>query len=471
MARTRSIAVAPAAALLVLSACTSGGATGDPAAEGPSPPEDRWQEIATNPAWALDGYTPVSRVRSIGDDGFALYALNADAELEAIVVDAASGEVRWHHPANPSWIVAGVGLSIEADEELVVFLTGAGGGAEERGVVHIAGADADSGEVRWLQRSLETVTTHPSFCDDSEKVCVIGRQGSVRLFAVLGRDGEVQALTAVDDGRIVSGNLFPTDDSSALKRLDFDGEEQWRRPTTELFGGAEVSPDNGWHFRNQDGRYVGQLGIDWREESDDVFRMPLGDRVLAAFDEQTGEPLWSQVGTFVCGGIAFTLDHPVRCRSDGQWVFEHEEQSLDGEVTVEGYDPASGETVWSWEAGHAPGLIFSHESVRRLDTTTYLVTTDEGQVILDIATGDRQVSEEPLPSWCSERRDYSPALKMEGKHTNDLVVTEWWPCHADGTALEQPMTVPEFAGARAGDVFAWVYDGQLHAVTAEEAAD
>jgi hypothetical protein len=90
--------------------------------------------------------------------------------------------------------------------------------------------------------------------------------------------------------------------------------------------------------------------------------------------------------------------------------------------------------------------VFPHESVRRADDTRYLVTTGSGEVELNVATGQaRPVDGEPV-AWCSQPARYDPAVEVAGRSSNELAVTQWWPCLADGTPVELPTTTPEFAG-------------------------
>jgi hypothetical protein len=115
-------------------------------------------------------------------------------------------------------------------------------------------------------------------------------------------------------------------------------------------------------------------------------------------------------------------------------------------------------------------VVFPHESVRRADDTRYLVTTGSGEVELDVATGQtRPVDGEPV-AWCSQPARYDPAVEVAGRSSNELAVTQWWPCLADGTPVELPTTTPEFARVQAGEVFAWVGDGTLRAVTVQDPA-
>jgi hypothetical protein len=156
---------------------------------------------------------------------------------------------------------------------------------------------------------------HPS----RHSICLVGAQGRTRIFAVLDQDGEVESVTLVDGGRMIASNLLPSNDSTELVRIGFDGAEQWRRSARELFAGLPVSPDHGWNIRNQDGRCAGQLGIRFDETAGGEFVLDLAGRVTAGFDETAGKSLWADVGTHVCAGLGFTLDHPVRCRSTGEW--------------------------------------------------------------------------------------------------------------------------------------------------------
>lgn len=133
-----------------------------------------------------------------------------------------------------------------------------------------------------------------------------------------------------------------------------------------------------------------------------------------------------------------------------------------------------------------PGLVFPEESVRRVDRARYLVQTASGQVVLDVTSGAAHPVTETPPSWCADRASYQPALQVADRASNDLGVTEWWPCDPDGEPLELPVTIPDPAGdggfdlipeivgagpaalgAWSGDVFAWIAPGELRAVTVQ----
>lgn len=461
--------VRPAAAAtviaLVLAGCT-------PWAQPDTPPTPArlWDEVTTSPAWVLDGYTPVSAPEAT-DDGFVLYALNQDDELEAIGVAAATGEVRWHYPANHSLIITGVGLSIEVGFGLAVFLAMDSRENAEQGWVKVSGVDATTGEQRFLHHNYMRVGTHPRLCNDESQFCLMARYDQQTRWVVLNRGLSAVAEVPTDDTRLISDGLVPANDATELVRLAAGGE-LWRRPVRELFGGADVSPDQGWNIERGGGRYVGTLsGASWVEGPEEVYRFDLTGTAMAAFDEATGDPIWAEPATRTCASSHFTLEHPLRCRWTGQAVSEAGEVRLEGEVTVEGFDPATGAATWSWDAGAVLGMFLHDESVRQVDDTIYLVTTESGVVVLDVATGERQPAPDPSPpGWCSERVSHEPAIKVSYLDFNDLYVTEWWPCDAEGERVDLPVTTPEFAGATAGDVFAYVVDGHLRAVTITGAA-
>lgn len=357
------------------------------------------------------------------DGGYVLYALDAARKLEAIGVDAADGKVRWHHPASPSFVPSGVGLRILAKDGVVVFMEPSGRDPRD-GQARVTAVDAVTGDRRWTYSSGLEISSAPEWCDDDKKLClVIDADDDGRALTVLDpARGTLLAAVPLDDGRQISEQLYPAAEATALTRVTTAGKRLWQRSIRELFGTASVSLDYGWHIIMSGGRYVGWLGATGKSTSTGTVR-DLGREAMAGFDATTGRPLWTQPGTYTCRGIQFTIEHPVRCRAAARVVYrDGAEPALQGGITVEGFDPATGKTRWSWRAGPVPGLAFDHDSVRRIDDTTYVVETPTGPALIDVDSGQRPLSGEPPVSWCADTGEYTPVPAITTRRSNQLYV-------------------------------------------------
>lgn len=417
-----------------------------------------WSEVKSEAAWRLAEFVPASDVEAV-DGGFVLYALDRDGRLMVIGVDASSGAVRWQLPANESWIVSGVGLGLAVHDGMAVYMSAPDAKSAAQGLVQVTAVDAVTGQLRWKHATAYTVSGQPRFCDDDRRVCLIGHAGGqARTVTLDAATGNQMSVAPAAGAREVSDQLTATDSGLVLVHSTVDGKQVWRKSTTEIFG-SPVSADNGWNIRLGDGRYVGMLGSAWHDRS-----QKLEMRRTGGFDENTGAQLWSAPGTWVCSGIEFTLLMPVRCRGTGTISVDNDRTAtLDGQITVEGFDPASGTATWSWSAGNVLGLVFPDDSVRRIDDKRYVIDTATGQIVLDVATGHHQVADDAVPTWCTDSEYVTIVGGNMRRNLKNLRISKHWPCRQDGDVSGLPTTIGDFAGARSGDVYAWVAPDGLRA--------
>jgi hypothetical protein len=185
-----------------------------------------------------------------------------------------------------------------------------------------------------------------------------------------------------------------------------------------------------------------------------------------AIDAATGRRLWAQPGAGLrCGRLTFTVDHPVRCRATGRLDLGYAPGTSllqNVNVTLEGFDPATGATRWSWRAGAVRGLVLNEEhdeSVIQVSDTTYLIRSEtSGLTLLDLDSGPHPVQGPPPTGWC---RGSVKLPRPVAEETSDL---RYWPCDSEAKPVEMPGNVPHFAGTRSGDVFAWAERNRVQAV-------
>jgi hypothetical protein len=181
-----------------------------------------------------------------------------------------------------------------------------------------------------------------------------------------------------------------------------------------------------------------------------TFRRDLARTAASAgIAEATGEVVWRDAGSeFGCGD---DLRGPVRCRSrgvatirvDGRNSFE----ALD--VTVEGFDAATGKTTWAVPLGASTTLV-DHDASRVVaGPTQLLVDSASGPAVLDYAAGTVSPPEPDTTFWCLTRTRYRLANESRDRPGGRLAAI----CDRRG----QPSTVlPSVeatmaAGAHIGD--------------------
>ncbi|SDE52657.1 hypothetical protein SAMN05216270_12641 [Glycomyces harbinensis] len=448
----------------MVSGCTSDKGT---IAFAPSP---SWTEVTTEPAWELDGYTVFGEVSSAGEV-FILHALNAEDELVALGIEAETGERRWEYFATYSSTVAGVQFDIDTSGARAVFMQ-VTDLENSFSWPDIALLDVNSGAVQWRYYG-GAVTAAPAFCGtDNEFVCFtswLRGSGSDMEFQHIVLDAESGALvsTAVlQDPRRLETELFIDADGN-LMRIDLDGVERWLTPVSDLFGSNDLSPDNGWGFElHEEGFYYGGLGLISATDEEGHYEADLSLGAVAAFDQETGESIWIEAGVTRCPVFGMSEEAPVRCRADATFTSVDEEGTFEGTMSIEGFDPVTGRSTWTWEAeGLGEALYTESDTVLQVTETVYLLALPSGKVLIDLSTGATSSAEGQVPLWCSEAETIRPGrLIHDDEDYNGRATVNRWPCDQNGAPTGEVVTVPEFAGPAIGDHFAWIDGERLHAV-------
>jgi outer membrane protein assembly factor BamB len=449
-----------------------------------------WPSPPYRDAWNTDQILPAGTIRPVAG-GFTFFGRTKAGTYELTTVNARTGKVRWRHPASES-LPLGQERGPVVVGRTAVFTQMVN---ESRFTQQVVAVDVATGRVRWIHgRGGLSLFWAPEACG-ATTVCVSLHDTTtpphtstqrVRILDV-GTGRQLSQSPPLDAVKLAPG-LYDSVDHRQLVRTTTDGRQLWRRPIEAIFG--DVNPlevnvipttragrkwqtiglNDNWDIQLGDGRYVGEIG--GRGKLSVAKRLRYLDyAAVGAFDAATGRRLWAARGaTVFCGHLEFTLDHPVRCRKTGQVDLSpgapDKWRLNDVNVTVEGFDPATGRTRWSWQAGSVRGLAIDYgddHSVIRLDDTTYLVKAPAGTVLLDLDSGPRQVGG-PLPTgWCFGETAATP--KQTGySYYWEGPLTRLSPCDAAGKETKLPANTPAFAGARTGDIFAWPGGKGLRAV-------
>lgn len=374
-------------------------------------------------AWRLP-ITPVGQV--LDADGVAvLFTTSPDLSMTMTAIDPAKGKVLWTAPASAGL----VGPGSETEPALV---TGAGGATlvtwlqRERPGEHLSRivvADPRTGRI--VARSAAQVfTEQPSGCDTGGGACAAYRDADdepagILQLAIPGaddadEDGEDDArATAQDSG---DGFALVRHPRPALTRDD-GTSPRWTVPVDRLFGTAMLEGGaRVWHADAT--RHVFYLTMTralapGRHDAKDLY---VTVAVAVAAD---GRVLWRRPGTVVnCFAMHVVVtegEHrvlaPVLCSYQGPITVTKDSDGGGGDVdvSVEGFDRATGRVTWAWQVGRTRDL-WPHAQWDRapavLGPTRFMVGSGARARELNVVTGTAQPARAGTVAVCRSRRQF-----------------------------------------------------------------
>jgi hypothetical protein len=268
----------------------------------------------------------------------------------------------------------------------VVYLRAAAGAP--RGVAEVAAVAARSGRLLW-QSGRGYFSAWPIFCPDEPAViCTTGRavvgssqQGvEFRFDLRTGRQLGMLVLSADKHARLVGAGLFDL----AVRNPDVLAAANgatiaWQQRLQTIFPLPNGSTDWGWNFDRVEriGLFVGSPGRPPIVATSQITVYSLGRAMTAGFGISDGASAWLNAGsTYACNNLPCPgsplrnvslpgrLPGPslgLRLRATGQVSYAPGQVgpkfTPDTRVSLEGFDPRSGQTLWSFDAGRNPGLI------------------------------------------------------------------------------------------------------------------
>ncbi|MEZ5101970.1 MAG: hypothetical protein R3C15_19650 [Thermoleophilia bacterium] len=293
--------------------------------------------------------------------------------------------------------------------------------------------------------------------------------------------------------REVGDGLFDSDTRDPETLVGVDEARRavaWRTGLQQLFPLDGVSTDWGWTFDRfeQAGLYVGSPGWGPIEQTSTALTLDLSRSMVAGFRIRDGGVVWRDRGSgYACAylpcpsserpGVSRQGSSPptVALRTRGRLVIDADEVakapalSNDATAVIEGFDPVTGRTVWSFDAGRNVGLLTLRRIPAQVGATRLALPSANRVVSLDLRTGTRRPIESSSRGWCRRFIFYKLAESSSspGSPLVDYVgQAALEPCDAAGHARPRPGRVPSFLGklaARAGDLVIWADRGGLHA--------
>jgi hypothetical protein len=128
-------------------------------------------------------------------------------------------------------------------------------------------------------------------------------------------------------------------------------------------------------------------------------------------------------------------------------------------VTLEGFDPATGGTMWTFKVGRDNELITEEALPPQVGASAIVLPNVSGQpTTLELATGASASFKAKAVAWCrsitvyKENVPYQTANQSMTRYEGDYAV---FPCTSVTRPATPPARIPSFVGAHIGGVSAW----------------
>jgi outer membrane protein assembly factor BamB len=441
-------------------------------------------QAASANGWARTDLRPVTQPAPAG--GLFVLAVAHGGGLSVVGLDARTGATVWSRSASTSDVTPGVAPNLVVAGGKVVYLAPDGSAAA------LVAADAQTGTPLWTTGP-GTFTGMPALCyDDASAVCLTGTlvsdavAGALRFDVASGRRLPAPHVTGPEPRELGNG-LYDIGARDPEKLTATRGPKvAWSRPLARVFPLRGATSDYGWVFDRIDrlDLFVGSVGNTPRSHHsritfDRARTMTVGFRIA------DGVVRWRTPGDFMCGQLPCAgepqagYSAPEQARASmtvglrgverGTVTYSRSNPgapgivSRDARVTVEGFAPASGRTLWRFDAGRNTGLINLTLTPPQVGLNAVLLTGTGGKLVsLNLASGARSSVSSTAHGWCRKLLTYRQTVGYKTDvgtfHTyigQDALVS----CGARSRhRLAPPPTVPAWLGgigARNAGLIAW----------------
>ena len=438
------------------SAATSGSAGAKPSAT---------PAHAKPPAgWARD-LTPVTMPQLAG--GRLVFYAEGGGGIQVVGLDPKTGKTVWRDNASPGDTTPGVSPALGVAGSTVAFLSPVD---NKIGSSQLVGVDAATGRRLW-HTPTGGFGDWPAPCSDAPSdICATGSFNADQTLALRFRasDGAqvgaaVLAYTA--GGREIGPDLYdPAARGPEVMEAVSGTSVAWIRPLASVFSFKGDSTDWGWNFDRVPaaGLFVGSVGGPPVSYTVTSATVSIARGMTAGFRISDGSVAWQDPGTvYMCrelpcpgqsiGGGTPTLGLRLRVTGTATTNLSDTTPRLSpgGDVTIEGFDLATGKTLWSYDAGADGALMLGGLPV--LSSEVVAVTIPGGgTVALNLVTGEYKPISPDSAAWCGVGPDFKTQVGYRnvqgGKSYERSGFSGYRPCDALGDYTSSATTVPSFAG-------------------------
>ena len=436
--------------------------------------------------WVRSDLKPVTQPELAG--GLVVLYVAAGGGLQVVALDPKTGRTLWHDRASPGSTTPGVAPVLGVAGSTVAFLSPVDDSTYSR----LVGVAAATGRQLW-HTPAGLFEDWPQPCPgDTLDICTTGSFGlaqqtqALRFRASNGAPAGAVLVSQSPGGRALGPDLFDPGVRNPEMLLSVSGASvAWTRTLASVFPAPGLSTDHGWQFDRVPaaGLFVGSVDGPPLRSTGSSGTIDLSRAMTAGFRIPDGTAVWRDAGAiYACGVLPCPREAEdssayqppttgVRLRATGTANLNLSpvvtvSPSPGADVVVEGFDLATGKTLWSYDAGadglllfQTPPLLGPHEVV--------LPAPGGGTVALDLASG----AHSPVPpgssgpsggaGWCVSTITYKTQVGYQTPNSTpgDYVrigQEAIGPCEASGvSAAAIPRTVPGFVGTVIGGLTVW----------------
>jgi outer membrane protein assembly factor BamB len=463
------------AAAVLVAGCTSGNSHSSTA------PASTASVHAQKPAagWVRSDLKPVTQPESAG--GVLVLYIEAGGGLQVAALDQKTGRTVWHDSASPGNSTPGVPPVLGVVGSTVAFLRPVD---NSTGSSQLVAVDAVTGRLLWHTQT-GTFEDWPVPCpDDPLDICTTGSlvQGqqtlALRFRASDGTPAGAALVSQSPGGRGLAPDLFDPGTRNPEMLLAVSGASvTWTRTLASVFTPPGLSSDYSWDFDRvaAAGLFVGSVAGAPVSSTGSSATIDLARTMTAGFRISDGTAVWRDAGTwYACsqplpcpgsgeGGAYRAPTTGLRLRATGTARSSRSTPTLSlfpgANVVLEGFDLATGKTLWSYNAG-SDGAIFSQTPPLLGRYLVALPASGGGTVAVNLATGAHSLVPAGAVGWCRSLITYQTQVGYpipNGPPDYERIGQEAIkPCQAaSGSSSATPQTVPGFVGAVVGGLTVW----------------
>jgi outer membrane protein assembly factor BamB len=339
------------------------------------------------------------------------------------------------------------------------------------GSSELVGVDAATGRRLW-HTPTGAFEDWPAPCPDvARDICTTGSIGSaqgttaLRFHASDGTPAGAVTIAQSGGGRMIGPDLYDPGVRSPEAMVAVSGDSvNWDKPLASMFS-QEDSTDYGWSFIRVPaaGLFVGSVGGPPVSVTATTGIISLARGATAGFRISDGSVAWQDPGSwFACGqlpcpGQGLGNGIPtmgLRLRATGTVSNDLSTGTLTlspgATVTLEGFDLATGKTIWSYDAGSDADLLDSTPPVIGSEVIALPAKASGEMVALNLATGKPAPLSATAAGWCASGVEYKTKVPFPkpggGSQYERQASSGYEPCDASRDSASFPAKVPGFAG-------------------------